>query len=29
MNFSNSDDHELVIRQKPQHAKVFIGKEKG
>jgi len=24
-----SGDHELIIRQKPLHAKVFIGKEKG
>lgn len=24
-----SADHELIIRQKPLHAKVFIGKEKG
>jgi hypothetical protein len=24
-----SGDHELIIRQKPLHAKIFIGKEKG
>lgn len=26
---NSSADHELIVRQKPLHAKVFIGKEKG
>lgn len=26
---SFSADHELIVRQQPLHAKVFIGKEKG